>query len=99
MYGFDRVFDHLGTSRLSILITYYRLNFGVKQVFKTWLIGPVRIGSTTPDNEDNEESERPRHIISKSPDEIACIRAAMKGDGVLRKLSEGTRPCKERSII
>ena len=45
-------------------------------------------GSTTPDND--EDDERPRHIISKTPDEIACIRAAMKGDGVLRKLSEGS---------
>ena len=38
--------------------------------------------------EEDGKEEQPRHIISKTAEEISCIRTAMKGDGVLRKLSE-----------
>ena len=38
--------------------------------------------------EEDGKEEKPRHIISKTAEEISCIRTAMKGDGVLRKLSE-----------
>jgi len=45
------------------------------------------IAGSTSLEEDGKE-EQPRHIISKTAEEISCIRTAMKGDGVLRKLSE-----------